>query len=63
MPLYVLCPQCERVPVTKPGELCEGCQKAVDEQDERQAARDERTLEKLSRKPREVKRWLWKVTK
>src|SRR5690349_7926861 len=50
MPQYILCPQCVRVPVTRPGELCEECKKLKDANDRRNKA----TLDKLERKPRRV---------
>jgi hypothetical protein len=50
MPLYVLCPQCQRVPVSRINELCESCQKQKDEADRRNKA----TLNKLEKKPRRV---------
>lgn len=48
MPLYILCSQCTQVPVTRPGELCEDCQKRADEQ----ARQDKRKLDRLEKKPR-----------
>ena len=48
MPLYIICPQCDRIPVTRPGELCETCQKQADEQ----ARKYKQELDRLERKPR-----------
>lgn len=48
MPPYILCPQCQVVPVSKPGELCADCQRRADEQ----ARRYRKQLERLEKKPR-----------
>lgn len=50
MPQYILCPQCLRVPVTRPGELCEERKKLKDANDRRNKA----TLDRLEKKPRRV---------
>ena len=54
MPPYILCPQCERVPVTRYGELCEECAKKVAAQDEKYKQR----LNALEQKPISARRWL-----
>lgn len=53
MPLYILCPQCQAVPVSQIGEMCEEC-KARQNKYEREYARK---LAQLERKPRGGKNW------
>ena len=50
MPLYILCPQCEAVPVTKTNELCEACQKQADAA----AKRYKQKLTRQEQKPRRL---------
>jgi hypothetical protein len=50
MPLYVLCPQCTKIPVTKLNELCEDCKRKQQERDRR----TEKQLDRLEKKPRRV---------
>ena len=51
MPLYVLCPQCQVVPVSKPGELCENCERNRIQRQQRSDAKILRIYRWLTRKP------------
>jgi hypothetical protein len=59
MPLYIICGQCKRVPVSKLGELCEDCKAKNKEQDREYARR----LKEQEQKPRGGKSWLKEVAK
>ena len=50
MSAYDLCPRCTVVPVSKPGDLCEACQRRADQDDVENVG----ILRRLTRKPRET---------
>ena len=51
MPLYILCSQCEAVPVTRINELCEECQKRADDAQRRNDRRIFWIIKRLTTKP------------
>ena len=51
MPLYILCSQCGRVPVTKINELCENCERNRIQRQQRSDAKILRIYRWLTRKP------------